>query len=296
MTTWGTMKRRCRTFEDGNRIRSQGNRPRRATRSSVRIDQLIEATPPGYRDRQPDPGVDDPTPILLVGMPRSGSTVTEQIVSSHPEVAAGRRTRVLGLRVRSPREDHVEHRLDSAEATQRLADDYLATLRSFGARREAGHRQDAPQFLAARLHSPRLPQRHASSIAGAIRSTARLSMFTTNFYNELRLSSQNRGDLVFYTRQYQRLMAHWRNVLPPDRFVEVDYEALVADPAPHARRLVAACGLEWNDACLAPHLNTRKIETASLWQAREPIYRTSVERWRRYGPWLGELRELAPEA
>ena len=91
-------------------------------------------------------------------------------------------------------------------------------------------------------------------------------------------------------------MAHWREVLPPDRLVEVDYEALVADPEPHARRLIAACGLEWNDACLAPHLNTRTIKTASLWQARQPIYRTSVERWRRYEPWLGELRELAPEA
>jgi hypothetical protein len=88
-------------------------------------------------------------------------------------------------------------------------------------------------------------------------------------------------------------MAHWRQTLPPDRFIEVDYEALVADPEPHARRLVAACGLEWSEACLAPNRNPRRIETASVWQARQPIYRTSVERWRRYEPWLGELRELA---
>jgi hypothetical protein len=91
-------------------------------------------------------------------------------------------------------------------------------------------------------------------------------------------------------------MAHWRKVLPPDRLIEVDYEALVSDPEPQARRLISACGLEWHEACLEPHRNTRKIATASLWQARQPIYRTSVERWRRYEPWLGELRELATEA
>ena len=58
--------------------------------------------------------------------------------------------------------------------------------------------------------------------------------------------------------------------------------------------LVAACGLDWNEACLARHRNARRITTPSVWQARPPIYRTSVERWRRYEPWLGELRELAP--
>ena len=61
------------------------------------------------------------------------------------------------------------------------------------------------------------------------------------------------------------------------------------------RRLISACGLDWNDACLEPHRNAGKITTASLWQARQPIYRSSVERWRRYEPWLGELRELAAD-
>ena len=102
--------------------------------------------------------------------------------------------------------------------------------------------------------------------------------------------------LVFFYRQYERLMAHWREVLPPERFIEVDYEELVADPEPVTRRLVAACGLAWNDASLAPHRNQRRITTASVWQACQPIYRTSVERWRRYEPWLGELRELLSSA
>jgi hypothetical protein len=119
-----------------------------------------------------------------------------------------------------------------------------------------------------------------------------LSIYSTNFEVTFDFAG-DQGDLVFYYRQYQRLMDHWREVLPTDRFVEVEYEALVSDPEPHARRLVAACGLEWDEACLAPHRNTRRIATASLFQARQPIYRTSVQRWRRYEPWLGELLELS---
>ena len=103
-------------------------------------------------------------------------------------------------------------------------------------------------------------------------------------------------DLVFYYRQYERLMAHWRAVLPADRFLELRYEELIANPEPITRRLIAFCGLPWDDACLHPERNQRVVKTASKWQARQPVYRSSVDRWRRYEPWLGELRELLPPA
>jgi hypothetical protein len=76
----------------------------------------------------------------------------------------------------------------------------------------------------------------------------------------------------------------------------VEYEALVSDRDAETRRLVAFCGLEWDDACLAPQRNERALKTASLWQARQPVYTTSVNRWRRFEPWLGELQELMPRA
>ena len=91
-------------------------------------------------------------------------------------------------------------------------------------------------------------------------------------------------------------MDHWRRVLPPDRFIEVDYEKLVADREAETRRLIAFIGLDWDEACLQPERNERIMRTASVWQARQPVYKTSVERWRRYEPWLGELRHLLPEA
>ena len=81
-------------------------------------------------------------------------------------------------------------------------------------------------------------------------------------------------------------------MLPADRFIEVDYEDLTGAPEPVIRRIIAACGLPWNEACLRPEGNTRIVKTPSKWQTRQPIYRTSVARWRRYEPWLGPLRAL----
>jgi hypothetical protein len=93
---------------------------------------------------------------------------------------------------------------------------------------------------------------------------------------------------------YLRTMAHWRSVIPSDRLIDVDYEDMVDDTEKTARRLIAFCGLEWDAACLRPEENLNPVKTASKWQARQPVYRSAVERWRRYEPWLGELRDLEP--
>ncbi len=287
----GNYEEAMRNFEAGNRLRALGGGLNRETLAR-RVNEIIEATPLGYRDRQGDSGVEDATPILIVGMPRSGSTLTEQILSSHPDVAAGGELEFWGLRD-APRKDAWSI-ASTPEATRRLANDYVATLRRFGPEAKRITDKALKNFMLLGIIHHVFPKatlihcrRHPVDAA--------LSIFTTNFETNIDYAS-DRGDLVFFFRQYERLMAHWRQILPSDRFVEVDYEALVADPEPHSRRLVAACGLEWNDSCLAPHRNTRTINTASLWQARQPIYRSSVERWRRYAPWLGELRQLDPQA
>jgi tetratricopeptide (TPR) repeat protein len=287
----GNYEAAMRNFDAGNRFRALGGRLRREA-LTWRIDQLIAATPPGYRDRQPDRGVEDPTPILIVGLPRSGSTLTEQILSSHPDVAAGGEMEFWKVRD-TPRLDTWSVTA-TPEATRRLADDYLAALRAFRPDAKRVTDKTLSNFMLLGLVHRVFPnatfvhcRRHPVDNA--------LSIFTTNFDMYIDFAA-DRGDLVFFTRQYSRLMAHWREVLPRDRLVELDYEALVGDPELQTRRLIAACGLEWSDACLAPHRNTRRIDTASIWQARQPIYRTSLERWRRYEPWLGELRELMPKA
>ena len=223
-----------------------------------RIDQLILATPPGFRNRQPDRGVEDATPILIVGMPRSGSTLIEQILSSHPEVAAGGELDFWGLRD-TPRQD-IWGLTSSAEATRRIASGYLATLRLYGPEAKRVTDKALGNFVRLGLIHRIFPNAALVHCRRNPIDTA-LSIFMTNFDTHLAFGS-DRSDIVFHYRQYQRMMAHWREALPPDRLIEVDYEALVADPEPQVRRLISACGLDWNDACLEPHRNTGKITTA----------------------------------
>jgi hypothetical protein len=121
-----------------------------------------------------------------------------------------------------------------------------------------------------------------------------LSIHQTHF-NPHMLFPTGGESLVGYVRAYQRLCAHWRTVLPPERFIEIDYEALVEDPEPAIRRMVSACGLVWNDACMFSHRNARVVKTPSKWQARQPIHQHSIGRWRAYERWLGPLGALASE-
>jgi len=94
---------------------------------------------------------------------------------------------------------------------------------------------------------------------------------------------------------YARLMEHWRRVLPEGAFLEVRYEELVADKEAQTRRLIGYCGLEWNDACLESHKTERSIKTASITQVRQPVYQSSVERWRHYEKHLRPLFEALGE-
>jgi hypothetical protein len=226
--------------------------------------------------------------VLIVGMPRSGTTLVEQILASHPDIAAAGELDFWPRRL-----DHVRRRrisrLDAA-AERDIVRDYPALLRTYspGARRVTDKMPFNFLFLghihrlfpnARIIHCRRLPVDTA------------LSIYLTRFAG-LHDFTASREDIVRYYQEYRRLMAHWRAVLPPDRFLDIDYEDLVADPDSVSRRMVAFCGLEWDDACRDSHKTDRPIVTASVWQARQPVYRSSAERWRRYEPWLGELRLL----
>jgi hypothetical protein len=93
-------------------------------------------------------------------------------------------------------------------------------------------------------------------------------------------------------RSYLNLMAHWRSVLPSDRFYEVQYEELVQTPERVISGMLEFLDLEWDDACLQHDQNAKEVKTPSLWQVRQPMYSSSVGRWKRYEPWLGALRDL----
>ena len=255
-------------------------------------NRLIARLTPDLIARATELGCSDATPVLIVGMPRSGTTLIEQIVSSHPDVAPGGELNFWNER-------GAEWHRGGPSATEaaflgRAANDYLGLLRGIGPNAARVTDKMPFNFLWAGLIHLAFPRATIIHCRRAAIDTA-LSIHQTLFNPRLAFPTGG-ADLVTYFRCYRRLTDHWRRVLPADRYIEVDYEELTGAPEPVIRRIVAGCGLPWNDACLHPERNPRVVNTPSKWQARQPIYRDSVERWRRYEPWLGPLRALLDDA
>ncbi len=280
-----------RHFDAANRT-EKALTPYDRAAQAARVDQLIARCTPAYFARHAALGCEDETPVFVLGMPRSGTTLVEQIVSSHQEVAGGGE---LEYWIRQgPAWEQEGQAAATPAAIGRLAEDYGAELRRIAP--SARHVTDKlpHNFMWIGLIHLVFPRARIIHCRRNPVDTC-LSIYFTDFLRKMGFAS-DRDDLVWEYRQYERLMAHWRAVLPPDRFIDVDYESLVADRDSGARRLIAFCGLEWDDACLRPERNARSVTTASVWQVRQPVYRSSVERWRNYAPWLGELRSLLPQS
>jgi tetratricopeptide (TPR) repeat protein len=234
---------------------------------------------------------DSDIPIFVVGMPRSGTTLVEQILASHPVVAAGGEL-AFWLRRLDGIANHPGGMFDPTAERDAIGD-YLAVLRGRGpvARRIVD--KMPYNFLLLGLIHRLFPNARIVHCRRNPVDTA-LSVYFTRFTQVLPTQefAYSRREIVDYYRQYRRLMAHWRSMLPADRLLEIDYEALIADQEIVTRTILDFCGLDWDRACLDFHQTDRPIATASAWQARQPLYRGSIERWRHYEPWLGELIEL----
>jgi len=255
---------------------------------SSEIDRLIARCTPQWIAPASECGSGDATPVLIVGMPRSGTTLVEQIISMHPEAGAGGELHFWNQRGAAWHASAAD--LDETEFPRAAAEDYLALLRSIAPAATRVTDKMPFNFLWAGLSHRAFPSATIIHCRREAIDTA-LSIHQTHFHPGLAFPTGG-TDLVAYFRGYQRLMEHWRRVLPADRFIEVDYEELTHTPEPAIRRIVQACGLPWNEACLHPENNPRAVKTPSKWQTRQPIYRSSVERWRHYELWLGPLREL----
>jgi tetratricopeptide (TPR) repeat protein len=259
---------------------------------SKEIDRMIARCTRELMARAPELGSSDPTPVLILGMPRSGTTLVEQIISMHPEVGAGGELNFWNER-------GAQWHSSGAVGTEksflaRATADYLGVLRAIAPTAARVSDKMPFNFLWAGLIHLAFPRATIIHCRRAAVDTA-LSIHQTYFHPSLAFPTGG-AELVAYFRDYQRLVDHWRRVLPADRFIEVDYEELTRAPEPVIRRILAACGLRWHDVCLRPESNPRAVKTPSKWQTRQPIYRTSVARWRRYEPWLGPLRALVDEA
>ena len=250
------------------------------------VDQILARCTSAWLARADAGRESSDLPILVLGMPRSGTTLTEQILSSHSTVAGGGEVHFWEARGRSF--------LAGAEGDadlRAMAAAYLARLRSVSATSARVVDKNPFNFMWSALAHAVFPnarivhcRRHPADNA--------LSIMLADLAPQP-LFSNAKDDLLFYYRHYLRVMAHMRAVLPAERFIDLDYEALVQEPRPQIERLLAFCGLDWEEDCLFPERNRRTVQTASVWQARQPIFRTSAGRRRHYAALLAPFEALS---
>lgn len=247
-------------------------------------------------------GVGDPTrrPIFIVGMPRSGSTLVEQILASHPGVfAAGEVAAFQEALAGLPGPAKFPNNMSALSGSdlRQLAADYLAKIEAIatsrGMVRERITDKLPTNFRYVGLIHLAMPNARIIHVHRDPIDTC-LSCFAI-FFTGLKFT-YDLAELGRYYRAYERLMAHWRGVLPPDAMLEVQYEALVGNFETQARRIVAYCELEWDDACLAFHQAGRPVRTSSVVQVRQPVYQSSVGRWRPDAETLRPLLEALEAA
>jgi tetratricopeptide (TPR) repeat protein len=230
-------------------------------------------------------------PVFIVGMPRSGTSLVEQIAASHPDVfGAGERRDVEGIMSRISRGPSHTVPVQWDRGMMRLeASHHIATLREFGgsAKRVIDKLPDNIFFLG--QIALLFPNARIIVCRRDLRDVC-VSCFTNHFTATLNWST-NLEDLGFRAAATERLMSHWRRVVPL-RMLEVNYEALVANLETESRRLIDFLGLQWDPACLDFHKTKRAVATVSYMQIRRPIYDSSVGRWRRFADHLGPLLNI----
>jgi tetratricopeptide (TPR) repeat protein len=261
-----------------------------------------EVCTPDLFARHETSGAPAPDPIFIVGLPRSGSTLIEQILASHSQVEGTQELAdvprlVVGLQGRDWQFDNPHYPAVLAEMSgedfRRLGEKYLADTRV--------HRSGKAHFI------DKMPNnfRHIGLIRLMLPNAkiidARREPMACCFGNFKQLFAHGQefaysiGDIARYYRTYLELMRHWDTVLP-GQVLRVQHEHVVADLVGNVRRLLDFCGLEFEPACVEFHKTERSIRTASSEQVRQPIYREGLDQWRHYEPWLEPLREALGDA
>lgn len=229
-------------------------------------------------------------PVFIVGMPRSGTTLTEQIIASHPDAAGAGELKAFAdlLNLHATIDaDMGRVTLPSDAGAGRIVEGYLAALTE--EREDALRVTDKMPFNFLNLGMIQLLFPNATIIhCRRDPMDICLSCFCQNFTDGMAFSLRLET-LGFYYRLYDDLMRHWRAVLP-NPILEVDYERVTGQPEEVIRQIIDFCGLPWDDSCLAPHETRRQVNTASIWQVRQPIYRSSVAKWKKYERHLGPLK------
>ena len=276
-------------YRRANELAAQSRPPHDHRLLALGIDALIARHDKEWLARVAPAATDSERPVFIVGMPRSGTTLAEQIVASHASVfGAGElpywnsaAERCAGVY------DGGEEEMSSLRGAGK---DYLAFLTTLSADAHRVVDKMPANFLHIGVIHAALPRARIIHLCRNPIDTC-LSIYFQNFA-ATHPYANDLNDLAHYYRQYLRIMQHWRETLPSNAILDVPYEGLVEDTETWSRRMVAFIGLPWDRDCLEFHKSDRTVNTFSKWQARQKISRSSIERWRHYERVVGPLKEL----
>ena len=265
------------------------------------LDEITDFFDKGFIDNYRGKAASDLAPIFVLGMPRSGTTLTEQILAAHSRVRPGGELVHMGkavdLFIKDWKGRHAElgsEREDVVKSLRAVAEKY-DTLTKF--LQEPGMRFTDKMpgnylnigFIYLLFPNASVIHCHRNPVDNCLSCYERLFTKGLNF-------SYDMGELADYYKLYRRIMQKWRELIPADFILDVEYEQMVAEPEDQIRRILGFCGFEFEEACMNFHEVKRTVTTASSLQVRQPLYKTSVERWKKYGDRLIPLLEsLGPE-
>jgi tetratricopeptide (TPR) repeat protein len=285
----GQFARAFRSYQRANTLWKTAAKPYSRDARTFVVDSLIRVY---TRDvlAAPHRGASDSAlPVLVVGMPRSGTSLVEQIVASHPMTMGAGELEFWNYALRKNESSLLQQPPDDA-LKKKLAESYLQVL--------TRHRPDVTRIVdKSTVNAEFLGPIHCVFPHARVIYVRRnpldvcLSCYFQPFAPSLNFTF-DLSDLAHYYSEHVRLMAHWRSVLPPDRFLEVPYEELVADQETWTRRILSFLGLDWDERCLRFYETDRPVGTASVWQVRQKMYQSSVDRWRKYEKFIGPLLGL----
>lgn len=288
-------------YEIANAARREVEGPFNRKAFAARIDKLIDVFSADFFKARQGWGKPSARPVFIVGLPRSGTTLTEQIISSHPACfGAGELSTLADLATGTPDRlqqaerswPHCAPKLNKAQISI-LGQDYLdqSCLRAPTDSLRIVDKQPL-NFWNLGLVALALPNARIIHCKRDIRDCG-FSIFSHNF-NVQQNWSTDLEDIAYYWRGYQRLMRHWRSVTNL-QFLDQCYEDTVSDLTTHAQKLLSFIDLPWDDQVLEFHHNERAVQTPSRWQVRQPLYKTSLARWQNYDGKLGPLMKAADQ-
>lgn len=267
-----------------------------------RDDAIFRAIEAAFSEPLPAPPAGEPSsePIFVIGMPRSGTTLVDRILSSHPDVHSAGELQNFGTLLKRASGSRTPMLLDP-DTVERAArfDDWPSLGAAYIASTRPGTGQTKhfvdklphnflyAGYIARALPGARIVCLHRNPMDTCLSNFRQLFAQATPYYDY----SFDLLDTGRYYARFCRLMAQWRRVLP-GRILEIDYEAIVEAQEDTTRRLLAFCGLPWHDACLRFEENAAPVATASAVQVRSPVYRSALHRWKRYEARLAGLRAL----